>query len=232
MNDCFPPLVLASGSPRRSELLRQVSIPFRVHVPEVDELSIRHASPVRLARELAVAKALTAAMELAAARESSTGEDEGADRPADPDEWILAADTVVAIGLRILEKPADRAEAFAMISRLAGRTHRVITGVALLVPGRPRGPITAPARFLCVRHRITRVTFNRLSAAEIEWYLDRDEWHDVAGAYRVQGAAARYIRRIRGSYSNVVGLPLELVYSILTGHNRPVSGRDTPSSRP
>ncbi|MFW5684095.1 MAG: Maf family protein, partial [Spirochaetota bacterium] len=133
---------------------------------------------------------------------------------------LLAADTVVAASGTILEKPASREHAREMLEMLSGRTHQVVTGVAFVA-----GAIDASGSWLSVaaadaavaRFCESHVTFASLSVAEIEAYLDSDEWRGVAGGYRIQGLAARHITALSGSYSNVVGLPLNLVYSILTG---------------
>lgn len=179
-------LVLASASERRVELLAQIGVFPRVVPANIDESSIRHDDPVRLAVDLAQAKVL-----VVAATESPP---------------VLAADTVVVVGAALLEKPGDRQDAERMLRLLAGRTHRVITGIAY-VPD---------AGALRTAYAESEVTFTSLADAEIEALLDSDEWVGVAGAYRVQGLAARHVTRICGSYSNVVGLPLHLVYSILT----------------
>lgn len=199
-------IVLASASPRRRELLAQIGIEADVVPARIDEAAIRHDDPVSLAIELARAKA-------AAVLDRLTREDL-AGRP------LLAADTVVAVAGEILEKPADRAEARRMLELLSGRTHLVVTGVAvasarIAVASAPADQIGLPA--IHARSCETHVTFATLSGSQIDAYLDADEWHDVAGGYRVQGLAARYVTHLSGSYSNVVGLPLHLVYAILTG---------------
>lgn len=182
-------LVLASASPRRRELLAQIGIvPDAVVPAAVDETPRRHELPHELARRLALAKAR-----------------EVFDRS--PGAFVLAADTVVACGRRILAKPADAAEARRFLNLLSGRGHRVLGGVVLLSPdGRT-------ARRLVT----TAVTFKRLERGEIDAYLAAGEWHDKAGAYAVQGLAAAFVRRINGSYSNVVGLPLFETASMLKG---------------
>ncbi len=179
-------LVLASASPRRSELLRQIGIEAEIVPAHIDESGIRHDDPVRLALALARAKA-----EAVGARRESI---------------VLAADTVVEVDGHILEKPADRPEAERMLGLLSGREHRVITGVAVI---RETGELVDG-------YAETRVTFAAMTEAERAACLDSDEWVGVAGAYRIQGTAARHITNLCGSYSNVVGLPLHLVYSILT----------------
>lgn len=175
-----PPLVLASASPRRLELLRQIGIvPDAVVSADIDETPLKGETPRLLALRLAVAKAEAAWAE---------------SKPAQ----VLAADTVVAVGRRILPKAEIEAEARACLTLLSGRGHRVYTGVALKMPdGRVRKRLVE-----------TRVTFKRLTAAEIESYIASGEWEGKAGGYAAQGRAGRFIVSIIGSYSAVVGLPL------------------------
>ena len=188
-------IVLASASPRRVELLRQIGIACEIHPAAIDENSIRHDDPVRLAVLLATTKAKEVARRI--------------DSPLP----LLAADTVVAVAGTILEKPLDRADARRMIGILSGRTHQVITGITLLPVGRSPGGRDS----MITGYAESHVRFATLSDDEVEGYLDSGEWRDVAGAYRIQGIAARYVTHLEGSYSNVVGLPLHLVYSILSG---------------
>lgn len=201
-------IVLASASPRRRELLAQIGIEADVVPAHIDEEAIRHEAPVTLAVELARAKATTVLERL-------TPED----RRAFAGRPLLAADTVVAVAGEILEKPRDRNDARRMLELLSGRAHQVITGVAVAwldhgVASGPANQIGLPA--IDARSCETHVTFATLCTAEIDDYLDSDEWHDVAGGYRVQGLAAKFVIHLSGSYSNVVGLPLHLVYAILT----------------
>ena len=178
-------LILASASPRRAELLAAAGFAFEVRPRTVDERlkpgEDPHAHVVRLAREKA---------------EAVDG--------ADPDLVVLAADTVVVIDGLVLGKPADDGEAAVMLRRLSGRTHEVLTGVALRSAGRV---LTDVAR--------TAVHFLPLSAAEIAWYVASGEPRDKAGAYAIQGLASRFVDRIEGSYTNVVGLPIATVAELL-----------------
>lgn len=174
------PLVLASASPRRLQLLAQVGIIPALVVPaDIDETPLQRELPRAYAARLALAKAQSVARRL-------------------PDHLVLAADTVVARGRRILPKPADAAEARRCLTLLSGARHRVYGGIALLAPDR------APM----MRLVITAVAFKRLSTDEIERYLDSGEWQGKAGGYAVQGRAGAFVRGIIGSYSNIVGLPL------------------------
>ncbi|MCS6778839.1 MAG: Maf family nucleotide pyrophosphatase [Geminicoccaceae bacterium] len=185
------PLVLASSSPRRLALLRQVGIePDRIEPPEVDETPLPRELPRAYARRLARAKAL-------AARDRLGG------LPA----WILAADTVVACGRRILPKASDRATAAACLDLLSGRRHRVLGGVCVIAPDGRIGE----------RLVTTIVKVKRLSALERARYLDSEEWHGKAGGYAIQGRAAAFVPAINGSYANVVGLPLVETIALLEG---------------
>lgn len=184
----MPGLVLASRSPRRSELLRAAGRHFSV-VPDPDPEDPWEPgeSPVAWTRRLALAKATRVAARVT-------------------DALVLGADTTVWFDERgpPLGKPRDRADARAMIERLtAGREHRVTTGWALIDPRTPDAPF--------VRDETTVVWMRRLGPAQIEAYLETEEWSDKAGAYAVQGAAAGLVIRVEGSWTNVVGLPLAQV---------------------
>ncbi len=184
-----PPLVLASQSPRRRDLLAQIGlVPDRIAAAALDESPRKGELPHEHARRLAEAKARA----LAAAH---------------PDAFVLAADTVVACGRRILPKAADSATARRCLMMLSGRRHRVLGGVCVAAPGGlVRTDLVA-----------TIVAFERLAEADIEAYLATEEWRDKAGGYAIQGRAATFIRFISGSYSNVVGLPLFETYRLLKG---------------
>ncbi len=180
-------ICLASASPRRRELLDQIGVPHLVAEPHIDESEHPGEGPIDLARRLAEEKC-------AAVR------DEVSHR------LVLAADTVVFMDDHLLAKPADRADARRMLELLSGRTHAVVSAVAVF--NRESGETT-------VDIGITKVLFALLTDDEIEWYLDSDEWKGVAGGYRIQGRAAALITRIHGEYATVVGLPIRVLYSIL-----------------
>lgn len=175
-----PKIILASASPRRSELLRQVGVRFRVVVTDVDESVRPGEAPGAYVLRVARDKALEAQRR------------EGAALP------VLAADTAVVLDGCILGKPVSRAEAADMLSRLAGRTHEVYSGVALA-----RGAHAVEERL-----NVSQVTFAPLDAAWIKAYIETGDPLDKAGAYGVQGRAAEKIARIEGSFSGVMGLPL------------------------
>ena len=190
----FQKLVLASGSPRRIELLQQAGIePDRVYPADVDETPQRAEHPRSLAKRLSRAKAERARDALAA--EGDYGEC-----------FILAADTVVAVGRRILPKAELIDEAANCLRLLSGRSHRVYSGICLITPGGK------------LRQRLveTRVRFKRLSREELESYLASGEWRGKAGGYAVQGLAGTFVVKLVGSYTNVVGLPLYETVGLLT----------------
>ena len=181
-------LVLASQSPRRLALLGQVGIvPCEVAAADVDESAGKRELPRDLVLRLAEAKAAAVAQ-------------------GRPDALVLGADTVVACGRRVLPKPADEAEARACLDLLSGRRHVVHGGVCAIAAGRRHR-----------RHVATRVAFKRLSAEEIDAYLESGEWRGKAGGYAIQGRAAAFVRFVNGSYSNVVGLPLYETVQLLRG---------------
>lgn len=185
----IPGLVLASASPRRLDLLRQIGIvPGAVDPAELDETPLKGELPLPHAARLAEAKARAVA-----ARH--------------PGAYVLAADTVVACGRRILPKAEDERTAKRCLSLLSGRRHRVHGGVALLTP---EGKLLA-------RTVTTIVTFKNLDHGEIATYLASGEWHGKAGGYAIQGLAAVHVRALGGSYSNVVGLPLFETAALLKG---------------
>ena len=184
-----PLLVLASASPRRLELLRQIGIePDRVDPAEIDETPGRDEEPAAHALRLAEEK-LRAVM------------------PRHPGAYVLAADTVVACGRRILPKAMDEGSARRCLELLSGRRHRVHSGIAL---ARPDGHVS-------LRHVDSQVAFKRLSGDEMAAYVASEEWRGKAGGYAIQGRAAALIRFVSGSYSNVVGLPLFETAQLLAG---------------
>jgi len=195
-----PLLVLASGSPRRLALLAQAGLEPDALLPaDIDETPERGELPRRLALRLAKQK-----LEAADARRKVGDEYPGA--------FLLAADTVVGVGRRILPKPEVAEEAADCLRLLSGRAHRVYTGIALMTP---KGAI---------RTRLveTRVRFKRLSREEMENYIASREWQGKAGGYAIQGFAGTFVLKLVGSYTNVVGLPLAETVAMLAGDRYPV----------
>jgi septum formation protein len=193
-------LVLASGSPRRLALLNQAGIePDSLEPAEIDETPERGELPRTLAVRLAREKALKV-------QERVRAQDEIKDA------YILAADTIVAVGRRILPKPELLEEAASCLRLLSGRTHRVYSGLCLVTPHD------------AVKTRLveTRVRFKRLSNEDIEKYLASGEWRNKAGGYAIQGLAGTFVVKIIGSYTNVVGLPLYESMAMLQGEGYPV----------
>ena len=183
------PLVLASASPRRLDLLRQIGLaPALIDPAAVDETPLPRELPAAHAKRLAAAKA-------------------DAVLPRHPGAFLLAADTVVACGRRILPKAEDEETAARCLALLSGRRHRVLGAVEVAAPDGRR----------LRRLVMTAVAFKRLSKSEIEHYLASGEWRGKAGGYAIQGLAAAFIPWINGSYPNVVGLPLAEVWAMLQG---------------
>ena len=187
-------IVLASASPRRAELLRAAGIEFEVIPAHIDETAHPHEAADAYVRRMADEKARAVA-----ARHSGR--------------VVLAADTTVVVEEIMLAKPEDDADAKRMLRMLSGRTHVVLTAIAVCRGPEGSAPLVAVER--------TDVEFGPLSDVEIDWYVATGEPRDKAGAYTIQGYASRFVTRINGSYSNVVGLPIALVYEILKGLTTP-----------
>lgn len=178
-------LILASASPRRSELLRNAAIAFIVEPAHVREEPLPHEKPLQYVQRLARDKAR-------------------AIFARHPSDAVLGADTVVVVDEHLLEKPLDERDAVRMLRLLSGRTHQVITGVCLVAAG-----------FEQTEAEVTEVRFSPLSEDEIVQYVGTGEPMDKAGAYAIQGIASRWVERIDGCYFNVVGLPVPRVYRLL-----------------
>jgi septum formation protein len=186
-------LVLASASPRRAELLRAAGFVFDTLPVDVDEHVVPGETPQAYVLRLAMEKsrrALEALTRLSIPTQTPT--------------VVLGADTAVVIGGRILGKPSDADDARSMLRQLSGRTHEVLTGLSLRAQGWERSHVEA-----------TSVRFSPLTDADVEWYVQSGEGRDKAGAYAIQGLASRFIPRIEGSYSNVVGLPVAAVHELV-----------------
>jgi septum formation protein len=192
-------ILLASASPRRAQLLKAIGVPFEPVAAEVDETPLPDEAPEPYVQRLALAKANAVARR-------------------QPGRLVLGADTTVTVDGAILGKAESEADARQMLERLAGRAHEVHTGVAL-VDG--RGSAVACAT--------TRVWFDPMTSGDIQAYLASGEWRDKAGAYGIQGRISRFVARVDGSYTNVVGLPVALVWALLM---RYPEGRGRARSQP
>lgn len=182
-------LILASRSARRKELLAQIGVyPDDIIPADINETPFKKEIPLKLAARLALEKASLVAV-------------------AAPENWVLAADTVVACGRRILGKPENISEAERFLRLLSGRRHRVISGVCLITPNNKK----------ILKTITTAVKFKLFSREEIESYLEAAEWNGKAGGYAIQGYAGTFVKWISGSYSNVVGLPLFETAGMLRG---------------
>ena len=187
-------LVLASASPRRLDLLRQIGVaPDEISPADIDETPFQDETPRKHAVRLAKEKCDVVAKRY-------------------PEDFCIAADTVVAVGRRILPKAEDRETAEYCLKLMSGRTHDVLTGIA----------IASPNADLCLKIVASRVTFKRLTDQEIYLYLKSRDWNGKAGGYAIQGPAAALIERITGSYTAIVGLPLCETYKMLLGLGYPV----------
>jgi septum formation protein len=180
-----PPLLLASTSPQRRKILEQLGIPFDVIAPDYEEHDAPGADAGELVEEHALGKAHSVA-------------DQAEGRP------VLGVDTAVALGGRLYGKPATAEEAAEMLDALGGKTHVVISGLALLTPG-----------WELVDHVATRVTFRPLTPRDVAAYVTSGEWEGRAGAYAIQGLGASLVEQIEGDYLNVVGLPAALLVRVL-----------------
>lgn len=184
---CSPSFILASASPRRRELLRSIGLDFRIIPAHVDEKYLAGESPAQHVRRLSTIKAMAVAQKYQKA-------------------WVLGADTIVVIDETILGKPKNKAQAKNMLKKLSGREHKVFTGVTI-----------AHMTLNIYEKKVVQSTvrFKTISTEEMNWYTACDEPYDKAGGYAVQGKGAIFIKSIRGSYSNVIGLPLCEVVELL-----------------
>jgi septum formation protein len=194
-------LILASASPRRAELLRAAGYAFEIVPADVNESAGSGELPEDYVRRVAALKARAVLRQF-------------------PDCTVLAADTTVVVDGAMLGKPSDDEDARQMLARLSGRAHRVLTGVVLAGGGREVGVVAA-----------TLVRFAVLTPADIDWYVASGEPRDKAGAYGVQGLASRFVEGIEGSYSNVVGLPVALVHTLLAEQGFTIAAQAPPDDR-
>lgn len=192
-------LILASGSPRRRELLEKLGLKFEIQVSDLDE-STGSEDPATVVKELAEGKALAVADSVE--RELKTRREDISDKRI----LLLGADTIVVLGKEILGKPQDKAEAVRMLAKLSSNSHQVFTGVSL---------VELPGRTVTTIYAVTDVHFRVLNEREIEAYVETGEPMDKAGAYALQGIASAFVRKIDGCYTNVIGLPIPDTVRIL-----------------
>lgn len=186
------PIILASSSPRRQEIFKQLNIPFKVISPSFkeerpDNITVKDTSEYFAAQKVrSVVKMFPVDQHIG---------------------WILGADTSIIYNDKLYGKPKDTEEAFEFLNAFSGNTHEVISSIALL---------NGDLQFLDTKVSKSTVTFKKLSKPEIDWYLSTGEWHGVAGGYRIQGLAQCFISKIEGSFSSIMGLPISEFYDILT----------------
>ncbi len=185
------PIILASSSPRRQEILKLLNIPFKVVMPEIDESQPDDVTTEKLPEYLATRKVDAVARSMPA----------GSELP-----WILGADTLIELDGKIYGKPRDQEQAVQFLQELQGKTHRVMTGLALY---------NGTLHFVSTRTVISQVTFAPMTREEIDWYIGTGDWHGAAGGYRIQGLASCFIKTITGTNSAVVGLPIFELYDML-----------------
>lgn len=185
------PIILASSSPRRQEILKMLKIPFRVIIPNIDE-TLSSAIELEQVPELLAREKVTAVIHsLPVGQEIS---------------WILGADTIIIFENQIYGKPQDQDQAIEFLKKFQGKTHTVVTSLVLY-----NGKSRVTTSKICK----TEVTFAPMTDKEIEWYVETGEWHGAAGGYRIQSLASCFISKIEGSYSGAVGLPIYELYDIL-----------------
>ena len=189
------PIILASSSPRRQEILKMLKIPFRVIIPNIDE-TVLSAIDTEQVPELLARQKITEVIH--------------ALPPKQEIPWVLGADTIVTQNGKIFGKPQSVEQAIEFLKLFQDNTHTTITALALY-NGRTKNITTRICK--------TKVTFNAMSDEEIQWYVDTGEWHGAAGGYRIQSLASIFIKKIEGSYSNVIGLPIFELYDILKEQN-------------
>ncbi len=185
------PIILASSSPRRQEILKMLNIPFQVIMPNIDE-TITSAVSIEEIPELLAMEKISAVIHSLPAKQEIP--------------WILGADTVIVYNNKIYGKPESIEQATQFIKTFSGKTHTVITSLCLY-NGRKKITTT--------RTNKSKVTFKEMTDEEIQWYVDTGEWHGAAGGYRIQSLASCFITKIEGSYSGVIGLPIFELYDIL-----------------
>ena len=189
------PIILASASPRRQEILSNLNIPFKIIFPDVDETLPEDIS-LENAPEYFATKKVQSVIKMFPPEQTLP--------------WILGADTAIIYKNKLYGKPENAAEAEEFLKVFSGYTHQVISALALF---------NGKLNYLDTRVSVNQVTFKKLTDKEIQWYLDTDEWHGVAGGYRVQGKAQLFINNIKGSFSSIMGLSISDFYEIMQAHN-------------
>lgn len=189
------PIILASASPRRQEILKKMGIPYTVYPAGIKETTPEDLKKTEVSEFLSAKKVSHVVQELSKNREIG---------------WVLGADTTILFKNKILGKPRDEDEAREFISKLQGNTHKVITGITLY---------NGKLYDISCRTSVNSVTFAPMSQKEIDWYISTGEWHGVAGGYRIQGQASLFISSIDGSESSIMGLPIFELYDILREQN-------------
>ncbi len=189
------PIILASASPRRQEILKKLNLPFTVYPSNFDEKIPSDMELEKVPEYFASQKVGAVAKIVSIEKESC---------------WILGADTMVIFHNKAFGKPKSLEEARETLQTLQGKTHKVITAIALF-----NGNIQE----LSTRTSVNKVTFKEMTKEEINWYLNTYEWHDAAGAYKIQGLSSRFIKKIEGTESSIIGLPIFELYDILTEQN-------------
>ena len=187
------PVILASSSPRRQEILKMLKIPFRVIIPNIDESCHDKVDIEQIPEVIAKQKVAAVIKSLPVGQEIP---------------WILGADTIISLDGNLMGKPQNHEQAAEYLKKLQGRTHTVITAIVLY-----NGKTHESTSRVCK----TKVAFARMTDEEINWYVETGEWHGAAGGYRIQSLASCFIRKIEGSYSCVIGLPIYELYDILKG---------------
>ena len=191
------PIILASSSPRRQEILKLLNIPYQVMIPNCNE-----EYPADLALEEVPEFIATRKIDSVARSLPS-----GTEYP-----WILGADTLIIANKKIYGKPESQEDANKFLHELQGKTHKVVTGLALF---------NSELHYVTNRTAITEVTFSKMTDEEIDWYISTDEWHGAAGGYRIQGKGSCFIKHINGTNSAVMGLPIFELYDMLKEQNYP-----------
>ena len=189
------PIILASASPRRQEILNNLNIPHKIMFPNISE-TIPEGIALEDAPEYLATQKVQSVIKMFPPEQTSP--------------WILGADTAIIYKDKLYGKPQNVSEAEEFLKVFSGHTHQVISALALF---------NGKLNYLDTRVSVNQVTFKKLTDKEIQWYLDTDEWHGAAGGYRIQGKAQLFIKNIKGSFSSIMGLSISDFYEIMQAHN-------------